>query len=79
VENNDTLIGGMAGLVLLDRPHDATDELDEGTQVGEDAPHHRNREVGVIEALSEHTGLNDDIQLVVFELLEHTVVRLAFA
>ena len=76
MKHNDPLIKRVPRQVLLDRAHDAADELHEGTEVGKNAADHGDGEVGMIEALAKHAGLHDHIELVVFELLKDALVRL---
>jgi hypothetical protein len=57
MKHNDPLIKRVPRHVLLDRAHDAADELHEGTEVGKNAADHGDGEVGMIEALAEHASL----------------------
>jgi hypothetical protein len=76
VEDHNALIERMARGVLLDGAHDAADELYEGAQIRENTPDHRDPEVAMIEALAEHAGLNDRIELVILKLLKNALVSL---
>jgi hypothetical protein len=79
VKHNHSLVERVPGRVLLDRAHDAADELNEGAKIGEDAADHGDGEVGMIEPLAKHAGLHDRIELVIFQLLKNPLVRLGFA
>jgi hypothetical protein len=78
VKHNHALVQRVAWSVLLDRPHDAADELNEWAEIGEDAANHSNREMGVIKTLAEHASLHYRIELVIFQLLKNALVCLRF-
>jgi hypothetical protein len=79
VKDDDTLVERVPRRILLDRPHDAPYKLNKGAEVGEDAAHHGNRQVAMIESLAQHPRLHNGVELVVFELLENALVSLRFA
>src|SRR5712664_244310 len=75
VEDDHGPIDERVRLIFVDDPHHAADELDERAQVGEDAEDRSDRQEWVIEAFTQLANLNDDIQLVAFELLMHLSIR----
>ncbi len=74
MKDHDAPIDGVAWAILLDRAHDAANELNERAQVCIDAANHRYREIAMIEPLPEHPSLHDDIQLVILKLREDALV-----
>ena len=79
VKHDDALVSRVARRVLLDGAHDAANELNEGTEVGENAADHRYGKVRMIESLAEHSGLHDGVEFVTFKLLKNALVRLALS
>ena len=65
VGDDDALIVGVVGLVLLNDPHDPSNELDVGSQ-GPVRPEDRSHaQSGVIEAFPQHLYLHDTVDLIV--------------
>lgn len=79
MKDNYTLASWMAGAILLDHSHDASDKLNERAQVGKYASDHCNRQILVVEAFPQHSCLNNDVEIVIFQLLENTIIGLPLA
>ncbi len=71
---DDALIQHVARRVLLYHAHDATDELNEGRQVAEDAEYRRDGQQRMVKALAQLAHLHDNIELVPFELPHNSLI-----
>ena len=63
----------VLGIVLVDHPHDPADELDIGRQRPEGLEDGGHAQVWVIKSLAEHPDLDDAIDPVAPEVLEHVL------
>ena len=79
MKNDHALAGGVARAILFNYSHDAADKLNEGTQVRKYASNHRHREILMVEAFTQHSCLDNNIEIVIFELLENTIIGLTLA
>ena len=79
VKNDHALAGGVARAILFNYSHDAADKLNKGTEVRKYASHHRHREILMVEAFTQHSCLYNNIEVVIFELLENTIIGLPLA
>ena len=65
--DNDPSIVRVVGLVLVNNPHDPTNELDVGGKRAIRAENRRDAERGVIESLAQHLDLDDAVKVVIAE------------
>ena len=74
VKDHDAAIHRVLRRVLLYDAHDAADELHEGRQIAEDAEYRCDGQIFVVKAFAELADLNDHVQIMVFELLQHAFI-----
>jgi len=71
MRDRNTPVVRVLGVVLVDHPHDPTDELDVGGQRTKGLKDRGHAQVGVVESLAKHTDLHNAIDPLPTKVLEH--------
>lgn len=69
--NRNSSIIWVLWVVLMDHPHDTSDELDIGRQGPEWLKDRRYTQVWMVKSLPKHSDLNDVVDTVSAQILEH--------